>query len=467
MRAAGAEPLDPYVGSKVPWRCRCTSCGREVTPRLNNVLNGSRPCAYCTGNRVDPEDAATAMRDAGLEPLGPYPGALKQWRCRCTRCGLEVNPLYASIQQGGKGCVYCVGNRVTSEVAVKVMRTADLEPIEPYVGGKVPWRCRCLKCGVEVTPAYSDVASGQGGCIHCGARRRGLKRRTPEEAARAVMLEADLEPLDPYIGANDPWRCRCLKCGREVTSKLGSVQYQGVSCAYCSGRRVEPEEAATLMRQRGIEPLEPYPGSNNPWLCRCMTCGREVTPTYSSVAGGNGPCAYCAGQKVDVAEAIAFLAFEGLEVLEPYPGTNKPWLCRCAACGNSVRPRLTDVRNGHQGCGYCSSASFLGTPAHLYLIAHVELAAVKVGIARKGSKRVSQWKDRGWETVGIWHFDDGAQVVAIENEILRWWRTDLDAPLAFDREDLSPLGGHTETAPLWAVDLDETLVRIEKAIASL
>ncbi|MEU1376936.1 LysR family transcriptional regulator [Streptomyces triculaminicus] len=37
-------------------------------------------------------------------------------------------------------------------------------------------------------------------------------------------------------------------------------------CAHCSGRaRIDPEAAAAVMRAAGLEPLEPYPGSDKHW----------------------------------------------------------------------------------------------------------------------------------------------------------------------------------------------------------
>ncbi len=47
------------------------------------------------------------------------------------------------------------------------MRRMGLEPLAPYPGATKPWRCRCINCGEEVHPRYNNVASGQGGCSNC------------------------------------------------------------------------------------------------------------------------------------------------------------------------------------------------------------------------------------------------------------------------------------------------------------
>ncbi len=52
MRAAGLEPLDPFPGVVKPWRCRCTVCGNEVSPRLEAIRNGTG-CRFCAEHGID------------------------------------------------------------------------------------------------------------------------------------------------------------------------------------------------------------------------------------------------------------------------------------------------------------------------------------------------------------------------------------------------------------------------------
>lgn len=117
MRAVGLIPLEPYPGANVPWLCRHVGvdgdgCGREVTKRYNIVQQGHSGCRFCTGQAVDPAEAAALMLSRGLMPLEPYPGALTPWRCRHIGitgdgCDEEVAPRYNSVQQGHGGCRAC------------------------------------------------------------------------------------------------------------------------------------------------------------------------------------------------------------------------------------------------------------------------------------------------------------------------------------------------------------------------
>lgn len=158
------------------------------------------------------------------------------------------------------------------------------------------------------------------------------------------MHAAGMNPIDPYPGALKPWRCTCQSCGREVTPRYAMIQQGHGGCGYCAGKRVDAVEAEHRMREKGVEPLVPYPGSSIPWSCACLVCGREVTPMYSSILSGQSACKFCARRAVDESDAEESLRLANLEPLEPYPGAATPWKCRCLRCGTEVRPRWSSRR---------------------------------------------------------------------------------------------------------------------------
>lgn len=183
MHAAGLTPLDPYPGVIAPWRSRCNHCAALVAPTVNSIRTGiSSGCRHC-----------------GMTAMG-------------------VRKITAG-----------------ADAAVSDMQAAGLEPLEPYPGATRTWRCRCINCMNIVTPRLHDIRAGRSGCAPCGyARWAATRLSIGADQARTDMLTAGLEPLDPYPGARKPWRSRCTRCHNVVTPTLGSIRYLGTSCRFCA-----------------------------------------------------------------------------------------------------------------------------------------------------------------------------------------------------------------------------------------
>jgi recombinational DNA repair protein (RecF pathway) len=440
MRAAGLEPLEPYPGTGVPWRCRHLACGREVTPRMSNIIKGQQGCVYCSGRaRIAPEEAAAVMRAAGLEPLEPYPGSDRKWRCRHVVCGREVTPTYVRINSGTGPCRWCAPNApVDPDAAAVDMRAAGLEPLSPYPGVDTPWPVRCLACGALGTPTLGSIRRGQGGCRPCGRRKANAAMRHDPEAAAAVMRAAGLEPLEPYPGTAFPWKSRCSRCGAIVSPRLGSLTGRSrPGCKPCADRangvasRHDEDLAVTEMRERGFEPQEPYRGVKYPWRCLCHGCGTITSPTFGSILAGQNGCRRCAdlraaaARREDPERAGASMREAGFEPLEPYTTSMTPWRCRCAACGRTSTPTLAKIRSG-RGCKYCARHGFdRAAPARVYVVTHAQHHAVKIGVAgaHQRNDRIAQHARYGWALFYEHYVPTGDEALAVEQSILHRLRT--------------------------------------------
>ncbi len=172
MHAKNLEPLEKYPGAMKPWKSKCLDCGNIIKPRYAHIQQGRKGCSFCGKKsktdkmRLSQEEAFAVARSKGFEPLEPYKGRHFAWKCRCLKCGETIAPHFAGIVTGG-GCRFCSGLVVDPSSAYLVMKKAGLVPLIDYPGAGKPWLCECLKCKRHVTPRYSSVNKGIGGCKYC------------------------------------------------------------------------------------------------------------------------------------------------------------------------------------------------------------------------------------------------------------------------------------------------------------
>ena len=241
--------------------------------------------------------------------------------------------------------------RVDSKKAIAIMRRAGLKPLEPYVDSKKPWKSKHLKCGRIVSPTYNAIQRGQGGCIFCA----GLAV-DPKEAKK-LFISKGLKPIDPYPGHNkSPWKSIHLQCGREVSPSYNLIQQNySIGCHFCSDQFVDPDAAYQFYLSKNLQPLVPYPGTNNPWKSIHLICGSEVKPRYGHIKSGRVGCLVCAGTvPITQAKAFAFYRSKGLEPKEKFKGPHHGWKSVHIECGRTVSPRWASIQQGQGVCEYCS-----------------------------------------------------------------------------------------------------------------
>jgi recombinational DNA repair protein (RecF pathway) len=457
MKKAGLTPLTPYVGGGKPWKSKCSKCKQIVSPNYNSIQGGSG-CGVCAGKVVIPAMAVKLMKKAKLNPLVPYPGSATNWKCKCMKCGEIVYPNYGDIKQGDGGCKYCAKHFVKPEDAVALMRLNNLEPLEPYRKTGTPWKCKCMKCGKTVSPRHNTIQRGNGGCKYCS------RTYLDAEDAIKLMRKAKLEPLIPYPGSQKPWRCKCLRCGREVSPAYTTVQGGQKGCVYCGGKKVDPQEAFNFMVSKGLQPLEKYKRADGPWKCRCIKCLKTVTPKFSSVQQGQGGCIYCAGKKVDPEDAIALFLENNLKPLEPFSHTDKKWKSQCLKCNRTVYPTHHMVSQRSGGCRYCAKNGIDFTlPAYIYLITNNELQAHKIGIGGEYANEDRLWDHtkQGWTLYKKKTFLTADKALFVEQSILKWLREERGLPTFLSKEQM-PQAGWTETVDASEIDLPTIWSKVEE-----
>ncbi|MFD5877472.1 hypothetical protein [Streptomyces yangpuensis] len=417
MIAKGVWPISVWPTNAKPWLSVCMDCGHFVTPIYRNVMQPGRggcdPCgrARAAAKRKVPADVAVAeMRAAGVEPLEEYPGVDVPWRSRCLSAlcpGLwegtlaDIRPRLSDARLAKRSaCKYCARVAVRPERAAFEMIRHGVEPLEPYQTATTPWLCKCLACpAVDITPTYANVVlTGQGGCDHCGGRKR-----VPEAQAVSEMLAVGARPLEPYPGANERWRSRCLAThcpgpsDRTIYPRLGWIRRGAQACKWCAGVVIDEDAARDTMIEAGLRPLAPYPGVRERWKCECT----------------NPQC-----------QAVTY-------------------------------PTLGSVNSRGSGCSECAAYGFKREqPALVYLLFHERLQAAKVGICNLDTGRIQKHKGRGWQLHETLDFELGRDAERLEREVIAEWRAQDWKPV---RDGKNTFDGWTETTPVTADSSIEAL----------
>ena len=340
------------------------------------------------------------------------------------------------------------------------LAASGLEPLEPYPGGKNPWRCRCLKCGAVVTPTLNNIRSGQSsGCKKCARTQVVQSKQLSDQERLTTLTAAALEPLEEYPGYKTPWRCRCLTCGTEVTPRLHGLRLGQGGCRWCghtrtgAANRLDEMTAVARMRESGFEPSVPYPGSKRPWLSSCLVCGAVCSPRYDVIVRGKSyGCPSCAWGRIGDArrtpadQAAAVMLEHGFEPLDPYPGTALvPWRSRHLHCGRETAPTLNNVTRGKGSCRSCALYRFkTSIPAWVYLIDRPTDGVRQYGITNDPDTRLRVHRGAGFTVVlELLACVDGHLALEVEAGIRAYLRARRINP-ACGRRDL-PTGGWTET----------------------
>lgn len=120
---------------------------------------------------------------------------------------------------------------------------------------------------------------------------------------------------------------------------------------------------ALEMEERGVVPLEPFPGKNKKWLCKCLSCGNQVEPRYATVVQGKkGGCNFCAKKNAAQHRKVAaeakvreIAARANLLPLSPYIDSHTPWTVKCLTCGLTYQVKPYSIANGRK-CAVCANA---------------------------------------------------------------------------------------------------------------
>lgn len=454
MMKAGLEPLEPYRGANFNWKCKCISCGKIVEPKYASVNFGRKGCKYCAGVAVDPNDAENFMISKGLKPLEEYKGGHHKWKCVCLVCGKGLALQYNHVRQGVSGCAYCSKNRVDETDAIKRFSELGYKLNSKFVSAHKRVKLECLKCGAVIEQTYAHINFKEIRCYYCKSTRARLNLEVVTKT-----LSKSYKLLEPIKAGNKKSKAICLTCRNQVDIAWGQKSGNN-GCPYCTGHKVNATDAVAAMRKYGFEPLEPFVASHKKWKSQHIKCGNIVYGSYKQISQRGTGCKYCAKTFVDPESAKKLMSDRGFEPLEPYKGAQARWRSRCVSCSKVSFPTYASTKDGH-GCKFCAKQGMdYNEPAFIYLITHDVFDALKVGIGSQ-KFRIRQHTEQGWQVVQIWNFKTGFKASEIEEKVLKHLRTELKLTNALTK-DLMPQKGHTETFSLDEVSVPYVQKMIEK-----
>ena len=257
--------------------------------------------AYVREDRL--EELVSILEPKNIKVLSKkWLTANAKYSLECTVCGHKWKASGSAFFNSRKiaGCRIC-GYKSTAELnrgGLEDLRVYAAEHggtclSDSYVSRRWVYKWRCSK-GDEFEGNFNNMKFRNQFCPICEGRTS--RNLVTESEALTLFRRMKLELLEAYVGQRDLVKVRCFVCSVESKQSYSNLAEGMAPCSNCEHLR-KSKEAVAVMLAAGVRPLEPYVNVTSKWLCECQTCHKQVTPTYSNVKRGGGPCIYCGRSK--------------------------------------------------------------------------------------------------------------------------------------------------------------------------
>ena len=228
------------------------------------------------------------------------------------------------------------------------------------------------------SPYPGSASKWEATCLKCGevsSRTLFVHERFPckfcsgntlsKKAAENLALKANFKLLESYLNTRTKTLATHTVCGRTFKVSWAALR-NGGGCGYCAGKKIDLADANVRAHEAGLVPISNYPKSRGKWRLQCKSCDRILLLDAGGVLKGHG-CPYCAGVRVKESDAVEKMISVSLKPMVPYPGSARPWLCECLKCGEFVTPMRSSILAGQNGCIYCAGRKWRSNEAKLKL----------------------------------------------------------------------------------------------------
>lgn len=132
------------------------------------------------------------------------------------------------------------------------------------------------------------------------------------------------------------------------------------------GKRLDPEECKTWVEQEmGMQVLEAFPGPGVPWRMIHLDCSNQISPRFAdlrkALKTNRTGCRHCK-RRLDSEECKKFVEEKmNMKILEPYPGSDKPWRMTHLECGEEIKTLWPNLQSAYKNktkcCKRCNKLS--------------------------------------------------------------------------------------------------------------
>jgi DNA-directed RNA polymerase subunit M/transcription elongation factor TFIIS len=148
-------------------------------------------------SKITQEEADKFFLRIRLEPLEPYILSNTPRKCKCQVCGSIVYPRLNDVKKA-KSCVKCQGKlsgkkiRLSQKKVDAIAKRMKIKLLDSYVNSHTPTKAKCLVCNQMIYPTIGRLSVGVG-CMNCGRQRSAKSRLIPKDIALADFKIAKLE----------------------------------------------------------------------------------------------------------------------------------------------------------------------------------------------------------------------------------------------------------------------------------
>ena len=321
------------------------------------------------------------LSNPGVVVLGEYRNRHTKVRVICKKHEVEWDALPQSLLRGS-GCVKCKSERISKSQRMthgqfmkRYKNPKGIKILGKYRGDRNKIFCRCEVCGYEFYGWPYNISKGQG-CKKC-ANEKMRKERTKshdEFLSDVKKVHANVRVLGEYINSSTKIKCACETHGTEWEIKPSNLLHGQTGCKKCQIEKMRKrlmktqDEFVSQMKKHhpSVKVLGEYRGNHTPVKCKCLKCGKVITPTPSNVLKKNNaqrPCMYCSITERGIRSRKTHDEFveelketlPNVEVMSEYTVSSGYVKCRCLKDGYEWESKAYHLLAGH-GCSKCKSS---------------------------------------------------------------------------------------------------------------